>query len=347
MNPTERMLRACRGEPVDRPPVWLMRQAGRYLPEYRKLREGISFLEMCRDVDKAVEVSLQPVRAVGTEAVVFFSDIFIPVVGMGVELTFAPGPVIADPIRSAAQVAGLQELDPGHAVPYVLEILRRLRGELEAPQIPLIGFAGAPFTLATYLVEGKGDPTRKFRALRRLLERDPEVVRSLLERLAEMTVRYLNAQIEAGAQVVQLFDTWAGALSDEEYRRLVLPVNRRIAESLDRVAAPLILYMNDAPHLIEAMLDCECDVISVGSAVEIGAAARLAGSRAGIQGNLDPAELALPPERIADRVREIAAAAKPARGHVLNLGHGCLPDTPVEGVRAFVAAARSLGDESG
>ncbi len=347
MNPTERMLRACRGEPVDRPPVWLMRQAGRYLPEYRKLREGISFLEMCRDVDKAVEVSLQPVRAVGTEAVVFFSDIFTPVTGMGVELEFSPGPVIAEPIRSAAQVAGLQELDPARAVPYVLEILRRLRSELAASRIPLIGFAGAPFTLATYLVEGKGDPTRKFQALRRLLEREPEVVHSLLERLAEMTVRYLSAQVEAGAQVVQLFDTWAGTLDEEEYRSLVLPVNRRIAAGLDRAAAPLILYINDAPHLVEAMLDCECDVISVGSAVEIGAAARLAGSRASVQGNLDPAELASPPARIAARVREIARAARPARGHVLNLGHGCLPDTPVEGVRAFVAAAQSLQEETG
>jgi uroporphyrinogen decarboxylase len=346
LNPTERMLRACRGEPVDRPPVWLMRQAGRYLPEYRRVREGVSFLEMCRDVEKAVEVSLQPVRAVGTEAVVFFSDIFTPVVGMGVELEFAPGPVIAQPIRSAAQVARLRQPDPSAAVPYVLEILRRLRDELAGPRIPLIGFAGAPFTLATYLVEGKGDPTRKFETLRRLLKRDAEVVRSLLDCLAEMTIAYLNAQIDAGAQVVQLFDTWAGVLTDEEYRRFVLPVNRTIATGVNRAAAPLILYINNAPHLLEAMLDSECDVISVGSAVEIGAAARLAGSRASLQGNLDPAELASAPERIAARVREIAEAAKPARGHVLNLGHGCLPDTPVEGVRAFIAAAQSLGEKT-
>jgi uroporphyrinogen decarboxylase len=302
---------------------------------------------MCRDVEKAVEVSLQPVRAIGTEAVVFFSDIFIPVVGMGVELEFAPGPVITDPIRTAAQVARLREPDPSVSVPYVLEILRRLRRELAESRIPLIGFAGAPFTLATYLVEGKGDPTRKFRVLRQLLDREAEVVRSLLDRLARMTIAYLNAQIDAGAQVVQLFDTWAGTLTEEEYRRFVLPVNRAIAAALDRAAAPLILYINDAPHLVEAMLDSDCDVISVGSRVEIGAAARLAGSRASLQGNLDPAELALPPERIAERVREIAEAARPARGHVLNLGHGCLPETPVEGVRAFVAAARSLAGETG
>jgi uroporphyrinogen decarboxylase len=255
--------------------------------------------------------------------------------------------VIAQPIRSAEQVARLRQPDPSVAVPYVLEILRRLRDELAGPRIPLIGFAGAPFTLATYLVEGKGDPTRKFETLRRLLERDAGLIRSLLDRLTEMTIAYLNAQIEAGAQVVQLFDTWAGVLTDEEYRRFVLPVNRAIAAGVDRAAAPLILYINDAPHLVEAMLDSECDVISVGSAVEIGVAARLAGSHASLQGNLDPAELALPPERIAARVREIAEAAKPARGHVLNLGHGCLPDTPVEGVRAFIAAAQSLGEETG
>jgi uroporphyrinogen decarboxylase len=323
-----------------------MRQAGRYLPEYRKVREGISFLDMCRDVEKAVEVSLQPIRAVGTEAVVFFSDIFVPVLGMGVDLDFAPGPVIGEPIRSAAQVAKLREPDPKQAVPYVLEILRRLRRELTGPQIPLIGFAGAPFTLATYLVEGKGDPTRKFETLRGLLKNEREVVTALLKRLADMTIAYLNAQIEAGAQVVQLFDTWAGVLSEEEYRSLVLPVNRAIAGGANRDAAPLILYMNDAPHLVEAMLDSDCDVISIGSAVEIGEAARLAGSRASLQGNLDPSELALPRERIIERVREIAAAAKAARGHVLNLGHGCLPDTPVAGVRAFVEAAKSLGKET-
>jgi len=323
-----------------------MRQAGRYLPEYRKVREGISFLGMCRDVEKAVEVSLQPIRAVGTEAVVFFSDIFVPVLGMGVDLDFAPGPVIAQPVRSAAQVAKLREPDPKQAVPYVLEILRRLRSELAGPQIPLIGFAGAPFTLATYLVEGKGDPTRKFETLRGLLKNAPGVVPTLLERLADMTIAYLNAQIEAGAQVVQLFDTWAGVLSEEEYRSLVLPVNRAIAAGVNRDAAPLILYVNDAPHLVGAMLDSDCDVISIGSAVEIGEAARLAGSRASLQGNLDPTELALPRERIIERVREIATAAKAARGHVLNLGHGCLPDTPVEGVRAFVEAAKSLGEEA-
>lgn len=347
LDPTTRMLRACRGQPVDRPPVWLMRQAGRYLPEYRALREGRSFLEMCRDVKRAVAVSLQPVELVGSEAVVFFSDIFVPVLGMEVGIDFAPGPVLAEPIRARGQVVALAERDPRESVPFVFEILRGLREALAPQRIPLIGFAGAPFTLATYLVEGRGDPERRFPALRAMMADDPATLRALLQRLAAMTVDYLNAQIEAGAQVVQLFDTWAGVLDEDAFREWVLPVDRAIAAGLKRDAAPLILYMNDAPHLIDAMLDCDPDVISIGARVEMGLAARRAGRRASVQGNLDPAALRLPREQIFARVREIAEAAAPARGLILNLGHGCTPDTPVEGVRAFTDAARALAPAGG
>jgi len=322
--------------------VWLMRQAGRYLPEYRAVREGVGFLEMCKDVARAVAVSLQPVRLVGSEAAIVFSDIFTPVEGLGVGVEFAPGPVITDPIRSEGQVAALAQPDPRHSVPFVFEILRRLRRELAPDHIPLIGFAGAPFTLATYLVEGKGDPSRAFATLRGLMERQPATLRALLEHLADMTVAYLNAQIEAGAQVVQLFDTWAGSLDEADFRKWVLPVDRRILAALHRGLAPAILFVNDAPHLVEAMLDCEPDVISIGASVDVARAAGQAGARASLQGNLHPEELALPRERIFLRTREIAEAARPARGLVLNLGHGCLPDTPVEGVRAFTDAARAL-----
>ncbi len=179
---TERLLRACRGEPVDRPPVWLMRQAGRYLPEYRLLREGVSFLDMCRDVELAVEVSLQPLRRVGTEAVIVFSDIFVPLLGTGIEIDFAPGPVIAAPIRSTAQVEALAARDPRESVPYVFEILRALRAELAEEQVPVIGFAGAPFTLAAYLVEGRG--SKDFAALKRMMYGSPEVLRRLQARLS-------------------------------------------------------------------------------------------------------------------------------------------------------------------
>lgn len=340
MNPTERLLRSCRGEPVDRPPVWLMRQAGRYLPEYRRVREGISFLEMCRDVDRAVEVSLQPLRLLGTEAVILFSDIFVPVLSLGVALDFRPGPVIADPIRTRAQVAALHSADPREAVPFVFEILRSLRAELEGEDVPLLGFAGAPFTLAAYLVEGGG--SRHFSTVKRMMHREPEVLRGLMDHLSELTVGYLNAQIEAGAQVVQLFDTWAGLLGVAEYREWVLPVHREIASKIDREKAPLILYVNDGAHLVDAMLDAEVDVISLDWRVDLAAAARRAGRRASVQGNLDPCALWAPAERIAEMVRGLVAAAAPARGHILNLGHGCLPDTPVEGVRAFIAAAQDL-----
>src|SRR5262245_3353013 len=293
LTPTERLLRACRGEPVDRPPVWLMRQAGRYLPEYRRVREQVSFLELCRDVDRAVEVSLQPIDAIGSEAVIFFSDIFTPIPGMGVDVDFRPGPVVAAPIRSAAQIERLRVPDPRESVPFVFEILRVLRRELATREIPLLGFAGEPFTLAAYLVEGSG--SRHFATWKRMLWREPALARALLDRLTDLTVRYLGAQIEAGAQAVQLFDTWAGMLSPAEYREWVLPTHREIAAKLDRRSAPLILYVNDGAHVLEETLESGADVISLDWRVELADAARRAGRRASLQGNLDPCALAAEP----------------------------------------------------
>jgi uroporphyrinogen decarboxylase len=341
---TQRMLRTCRGEAVDRPPVWLMRQAGRYLPEYRKVREGIAFLDMCRDVERAVEVSLQPIRLVGAEAVILFSDIFTPVPPMGVELDFQPGPIIADPIRSLAQVEALRVPDPTESTPFVFEILRTLRAELESSRTPLLGFAGAPFTLAAYLVEGSG--SKDFKTLKHMIAEAPEVLRALMEQLTEMTVQYLNAQIEAGAQVVQLFDTWAGLLDRDTYREWVLPNHKEIVSRLNREQAPLILYVNNGPHIVEEMLESGADVLSLDWRVDLGAASREIGARASVQGNLNPEVLTQSREAIFAAVREIAAAAAPARGHILNLGHGCTPETPVEGVRAFTDAARALGEEA-
>jgi len=336
------MLRACRGEPVDRPPVWLMRQAGRYLPEYRRARAGQGFLESCRDVERAVEISLQPLDRVASEAVVFFSDIFVPLLGAELGVRFEPGPVLERPVRGRAEVEKLAFGDPRERVAFTFEILRRLRRELEPRGVPLIGFAGAPFTLACYLARGRGDPERRYPELREMMEREPETADALLRRLADLTVDYLNAQIEAGAQVVQLVDSWYGILGEADYRRFVLPVTRDIAARVDRSRAPFILFASDAPHLLEAMLEAGPDVLSVGASVDLGRAARLAGARASLQGNLDPVELALPRERIFARVREMAEQARPARGWIANLGHGCLPETPVEGVRAFTDAVRAL-----
>jgi uroporphyrinogen decarboxylase len=341
---TQRMLRTCRGEAVDRPPVWLMRQAGRYLPEYRKVREGISFLDMCRDVDRAVEVSLQPIRLVGAEAVILFQDIFTPIPPMGVDLDFKPGPIITDPIRSLAQVEALRVPDPVEATPFVFEILRTLRAELESCRTPLLGFAGAPFTLAAYLVEGSG--SKDFNTLKQMIAEAPEVLRALMERLTEMTVHYLNAQIEAGAQVVQLFDTWAGLLDQEAYREWALPTHQEIASRLNRDCAPLILYVNNGSHVVGEMLESGADVLSLDWPVDLGKAAAQIGEQASIQGNLNPEVLTHGREKIFEAVREMAAAAAPARGHILNLGHGCTPQTPVEGVQAFTDAARALGEEA-
>jgi uroporphyrinogen decarboxylase len=318
-----------------------MRQAGRYLPEYRRVREGTTFLEMCSDVDRAVEVSLQPIDLVGSEAVILFSDIFVPVPAMGVEVDFAPGPIVADPIRSMSQVEALRVPDPRETVPYVFEILRTLRGELDSRRVPLLGFAGAPFTLAAYLVEGGG--SRLFPTLKRMMYQAPDVLRALLDRLTEMVVGYLDAQIDAGAQAVQLFDTWAGLLGPDEYRKWILPTHQEIAGKINRSSAPFILYVNGGAHVLDQLVEAGPDVISVDWRTDLALAARAAGSKMSVQGNLDPCALAAPPEEIARRVAALAEAARPARGHILNLGHGCLPETPVEGVRAFTEAARALG----
>ncbi|MEZ4334887.1 MAG: uroporphyrinogen decarboxylase [Myxococcota bacterium] len=341
MDPRARFLAACRGEAVDRPPVWLMRQAGRYLPEYRAVRAGVSFLEMCADVERAVTVSLQPIDLVGSEAVILFQDIFTPIPGMGVEVDFAPGPVIARPIREATQVEALRVPDPRESVPFVFEILRRLRAALASREIPLLGFAGAPFTLAAYLIEGHG--SKSFSTLKKWLQARPEVVEALLEKLTVLTIGYLEAQIEAGAEAVQLFDTWAGLLDREAYQRFVLPAHHRIADALAETAAPLILYVQNGAHIVDLAADSGADVVSLDWRVDLRAAAETYGRRVSLQGNLDPCWLHAPRERIFEMVRAMAEAAKPARGYIANLGHGCLPDTPVDGVRAFTDAVRALG----
>jgi uroporphyrinogen decarboxylase len=317
-----------------------MRQAGRYLPAYRAVREQVAFLELCRDVERAVEVSLQPLHLLGTEAVIMFSDIFVPLLGTGIEIDFQPGPVVARPIRALEDVERVRVGDPRDSVGFVFDILRALRRELDAASVPLLGFAGAPFTLAAYLVEGQG--SRNFSALKRLMLREPDVLRALLRRLTQLTIAHLNAQIEAGAQVVQLFDTWAGILSPADYQAWVLPTHREIVAGVDRSQAPIILYVNDGAHVVDFMIESGADVLSLDWRVELGDAARRIGSRASVQGNLDPCALHAPRDEIFARVRGLAEAGSAARGHVLNLGHGCLPDTPVEGVQAFIDAAKSL-----
>lgn len=317
-----------------------MRQAGRYLPEYRAVRKGVTFLEMCADVERAVTVSLQPIDLVGAEAVILFQDIFTPIPPMGVDLDFAPGPVIADPIREAEQIEKLRVPDPRETVPFVFEIIGRLREALASRDVPLLGFGGAPFTLAAYLIQGSG--SKDFSILKAMLQTRPDEVEALLEKLTALTIDYLKAQIEAGAEAVQLFDTWAGLLDPAAYERWVQPYHERIAAALRDEPAPMILYVQNGSHVVDRIAEAGADVISLDWRVRLGDVAKAHGHAVSLQGNLDPCWLHAPRERIFEMVREMAEAAAPARGHILNLGHGCLPDTPVEGVKAFTDAARAL-----
>jgi len=314
-----------------------MRQAGRYLKEYRDIRQKVGFLELCKNTDLAAEVSLQPYRILGVDAVIFFSDILIPVeaMGVGVELT-DKGPEIANPIRAARDVEALRIPDPAMEVPFVGSILKKLRQELH-DEVPLIGFAGAPWTLASYMVEGGG--SRSFAEIKALAYREPRVLHALLDKLASTISSYLLFEIEAGAQVVQLFDTWAGELSRSDYEEFALPYTQKIFEAIGS-RVPRILYLNGCATLLESMATSGADVISIDWRISMAEARERLGDRVAIQGNLDPCTLLGPRERIEAKTKEILQQAGPL-GHILNLGHGILPQTPVENARAFIETAKS------
>jgi uroporphyrinogen decarboxylase len=333
------LIRAARGEPVERTPVWMMRQAGRYLPEYREIRADTDFLTLCKTPDLAVEVSLQPYRILDVDAVIMFSDILIPVEAMGqeVRLTEQKGPELPDPIRTREQVDRLTVPDPVEKTGFVMEIIRRLRRELDG-SVPLIGFAGAPWTLAAYMIEGGG--SKNYAHVKRMMFGDPATFEVLLDKIADTVILYLNAQIEAGAQVVQLFDSWAGELSAADYERFALPYQQKIFESIDRRSAPAILYINGSGNFLEKMATCGADVLSIDWRIDIENARRRVGDHLTIQGNLDPCILLTTPEIITARARALIKAGGQSR-HILNLGHGILPMTPVENARAFIQAAKS------
>ncbi len=330
------MLRACRGEAVDRPPVWLMRQAGRSLPEYRALKEKHRFLELAGDPALATEISLHPWRRFGMDGVVVFSDILIPLMGLGVQLDFAPGPVVANPFESAADVSRL-EGDAGATMAPTCEAIRRLKSEL-GDAAAVIGFAGAPWTLAAYASEQK--LSRDLEKLSALTYREPGLVDELLERMAAVTAETLAVQIEAGADVVQIFDTWAGALSAPRFERFAGRALRRVLELLPERRPPVIVFARGAAHLTDALARLGADVVSLDWRVDLAEAAARIGQRVSLQGNLEPNALAGPVAEIERSVAELIAAGRKARGHVLNLGHGVLPSTPLEGVGAFVRAAK-------
>ncbi len=328
----DRLLRACRRQPVDRTPVWMMRQAGRYLKEYRSIRSTVEFLELCKNTDLAAEVSLQPLRILGVDAVIFFSDILIPVEAMGVHVALTDkGPEIGQPIRDQRGVDALRIPDPAAEVPFVGSIIKKLRQELQN-QVPLIGFAGAPWTLASYMIEGGG--SRNFAEIKGLAYREPRVLHALLDKLASTVSSYLLFQIESGAQVIQLFDTWAGELNRSDYEEFALPYTQKIFDAVG-TRVPRILYLNGTAAILESMARSGADVISIDWRLPVAEARRRVGDRVAIQGNLDPCLLLGPKERMLSKTKEILEQAGPL-GHILNLGHGILPPTPVENARAFI-----------
>jgi uroporphyrinogen decarboxylase len=314
-----------------------MRQAGRYMKEYRDIRARVSFLELCKDTDLAAEVSLQPYRILGVDAVIFFSDILIPVEAMGVDVALTDkGPEIANPIRTQNDIDRLSIPDPAAEVPFVGSIIGKLRRELQ-DQVPLIGFAGAPWTLASYMIEGGG--SKSFAEIKGLAYREPRVLHALLDKLASTVSSYLLFQIESGAQVVQLFDTWAGELNRGDYEEFALPYTRKIFDAIGP-RVPRILYLNGCSAILESMVTSGADVISIDWRISMSEARARVGQRVALQGNLDPCVLLGPKERIAEKTSDILQQAGPL-GHILNLGHGILPPTLVENARAFIEFAQS------
>jgi uroporphyrinogen decarboxylase len=331
----DRFLRACRREAVDCTPVWFMRQAGRYMAEYRALRQRHGILELCRTPELAVEITLQPVRALGVDAAILFSDLLLPLAPLGIGFDFraGDGPVVDHPVRSASAIEALRRFDPREELQMVLQAIRLLRAEL-AGRVPLIGFAGAPFTLASYAIEG--GHSSSYAATKGLMYGEPVAWHRLAELLADTVAEYLGAQVEAGAQALQLFDSWIGALDEADYREFVLPHVRRIFDRLRDVNVPVIHFGTGTGHLLQAMREAGGDVIGLDWRLPLDEGWRRAGETVAVQGNLDPTLLLGPRDRLLARVDEVLRRAAGRPGHVFNLGHGILPGTPVENVRVVV-----------
>ncbi|MFD5572020.1 uroporphyrinogen decarboxylase [Streptomyces cadmiisoli] len=326
-------LRACRREPVPHTPVWFMRQAGRSLPEYRKVREGIPMLESCMRPELVTEITLQPVRRHGVDAAIFFSDIVVPLKAIGIDLDIKPGvgPVVERPIRTREDLAALRDLTP-EDVSYVTEAIGLLTRELGST--PLIGFAGAPFTLASYLVEG--GPSRTYENAKAMMYGDPELWADLLDRLADITAAFLKVQIEAGASAVQLFDSWAGALAPADYRRSVLPASSKVFRAVESYGVPRIHFGVGTGELLGLMGEAGADVVGVDWRVSLDEAARRVGPGKALQGNIDPTVLFASTEAVETKAREVLDSAAHLDGHVFNLGHGVMPSTDPDALTRLV-----------
>lgn len=316
-------LRAARSEPVPHTPVWFMRQAGRSLPEYRKVREGIAMLDSCMRPDLVTEITLQPVRRHGVDAAIFFSDIVLPIKAVGVDLDIKPGigPVVESPVETLADVAAIPDLTPEH-VPYITESVRMLTAELGAT--PLIGFAGAPFTVASYLVEG--GPSKDHARTKAMMLGAPDVWAALMDKIAQISAAYLKVQVDAGASAVQLFDSWAGALSRTDYTSLVQPYSTRVLTAAGELGVPRIHFGVGTGEILDLMGDAGADVVGVDWRVPLERGIERVGGRA-VQGNLDPTLVFAPTEVMLQRAEQVLTAGRQAPGHIFNLGHGVLPST--------------------
>jgi uroporphyrinogen decarboxylase len=337
-NKRELFLRACRFKPVERVPVWIMRQAGRYLPEYQAVRKKHSFLEICKTPELAAEVSIQPFRALGVDAIIVFSDILIVAEAMGMALDVPDsGPVLSNPVREIATVRQLKDFDPERETRFVGDAIRTIRRAV-GPDVPVIGFAAAPWTLACYMIEGqtRGDISHA----KELLKTEPQMVRELLARIAKATALYLQSQIVAGACAVQLFDTWGGELTRADYDAFELPATQMVFDGLGASGVPKMLYAKGGSHLLESLTQSGANVLSVDWRTDLAQARRTLGQRVALQGNVDP-QILLGPEAGIRKAAQGAVEKTGGVGHILNLGHGILPTTPVENARAFVEAGQN------
>jgi uroporphyrinogen decarboxylase len=321
------LVRALRGEPVERTPVWFMRQAGRSLPEYKEIRKQGSLLEICHRPELASEVTLQPVRRHGVDAAILFSDIVTPLdaIGFGVEVKAGVGPVVADPIRTKADLTRLRDFDPDVDMPALRQTIELIVDELGPQGIPLIGFAGAPFTLASYLVEG--GPSKQQSLTKALMLSDPALFDALLRRLSAIAVSSLRTQVDAGAQVVQVFDSWIGTLSRSQYERFVLPVMQDLFVELESLGVPRTIFGVGTGHLLDLLAQTGADCVGIDWRIDLRDARQLVPAGKSLQGNLDPSVMLAPPEVIEAEVLRVLEEA-PDQGYVFNLGHGVLPETP-------------------
>jgi uroporphyrinogen decarboxylase len=332
------LVRAARGEPVAHPPVWYMRQAGRSLPEYLRVREGIGMLESCMDPDLVTEITLQPVRRYGVDAAIFFSDIVLPLKAVGVDLDIKPGvgPVVASPVRALDDVAAIPDLTPDH-VPFVTAAITSLVAELGPT--PLIGFAGAPFTVASYLVEG--GPSKDHALTKAMMFGAPDVWDALLAKIARISAAYLRVQVDAGASAIQLFDSWAGALTPDDYRRSVMPHSAAVLAEVGTLGVPRIHFGVGTGSLLGLMGEAGADVVGVDWRTPLASAVPLVGDRA-VQGNLDPTLVFAPTDVMTARAAEIVEAGRAAKGHIFNLGHGVLPSTDPDQLARLTDFVHSL-----